>query len=204
MGCVSVNPRPVTGEDDWTGLCPAPIDAASVHDWLVRPDCGAVVVFSGTARDHAGDRTEVEALTYEAWESQASERIGAVVTELRRRWPEVGAVAVLHRTGEVPVGSSAVLVGVSAPHRDEAFGAARYGIDAVKAAVPIWKRERHSGGEDWGLEGAEMVDPADVDAARNGAPNGAVPNGAVPGADTPGPGSAEVDTTEGDTARIAS
>lgn len=161
-GPVSRNPSAPSKGDDWTGLCPERIDVSGVHEWLVRPDCGGIVVFSGTARDHAGDRVGVEALTYEAWESRASERIDSVVTELRRRWPEVRAVAVLHRTGEVPVGSAAVVVGVSTPHREQAFDAARYGIDAVKAAVPIWKRERHADGDDWGLEGAEMVDPADV------------------------------------------
>ncbi|MGI9579158.1 MAG: molybdenum cofactor biosynthesis protein MoaE [Microthrixaceae bacterium] len=159
------NPSAPPSGDDWTGLCSDAIDASAVHHWLVRDDCGAIVVFSGTARDHAGDRSGVESLTYEAWESRASERIDSVVTELRRRWPDVRAVTVLHRTGEVPVGSAAVIVGVSAPHRSEAFEAARYGIDAVKAAVPIWKRERHADGEDWGLEGAEMVDPADVNTA---------------------------------------
>ena len=159
---VSANPTAPSSGDHWTGLCPDEIDVASVHEWLVRPDCGGIVVFSGTARDHAGERTGVESLTYEAWESRATERIDAVVAELNRRWPAVRRVAVLHRTGLVPVGSSAVVVGVSAPHRDEAFAAARFGIDAVKSSVPIWKRERHSGGEDWGLEGAEMVDPASV------------------------------------------
>lgn len=159
---MSANPSAPSSGDDWTGLCPERIDVSRVHEWLVRPDCGGIVVFSGTARDHAGDRVGVEALTYEAWESRASERIDAVVAELRQRWPEVRAVAVLHRTGEVTVGSAAVVVGVSTPHRAQAFEAARYGIDAVKAAVPIWKRERHAAGDDWGLEGAEMVDPADV------------------------------------------
>ena len=34
-----------------------------------------------------------------------------------------------------------MLVVVSAPHRAEAFEAARYAIDALKASVPIWKHE---------------------------------------------------------------
>jgi molybdopterin synthase catalytic subunit len=42
-----------------------------------------------------------------------------------------------------------VLVVVSSPHRPEAFEAARYGIDALKATVPIWKRETWSDGTDW-------------------------------------------------------
>ena len=192
---VSSNPAAPSSGDDWTGLCPSPIDAGPVHEWLVRPRCGGIVVFSGTARDHAGDRTGVESLTYEAWESQASQRIRTVVSELRRRWPEIGAVAVLHRTGEVPVGSAAVVVGVSAPHREEAFMAARFGIDAVKAAVPIWKRERHSAGEDWGLEGAEIVEPSQV---ASPGPGPAEPTGSSSSAGqlTHGDGARNADETD--------
>ena len=70
----------------------------------------------------------------------------------RMRWSTVRRVALLHRTGVVPVGESAVIAVVSAPHRDEAFAAARFCIDALKATVPIWKREEWSGGASWGLE----------------------------------------------------
>jgi molybdopterin synthase catalytic subunit len=45
-----------------------------------------------------------------------------------------------------------VAIAVSAPHRPEAFDAARYGIDNLKARAPIWKRERWQGGEAWGLD----------------------------------------------------
>jgi molybdopterin synthase catalytic subunit len=78
--------------------------------------------------------------------------------ELRARWPTVGRVALLHRVGVLEVGESAVVVVVSAPHRDEAFAAARFGIDALKRSVPIWKRETWSGGESWGLEAQHIVD----------------------------------------------
>jgi molybdopterin synthase catalytic subunit len=74
----------------------------------------------------------------------------------------------IHRTGDVPIGGEAVVVVVSAPHRAEAFDAARFGIDAVKSSVPIWKRERWAGGEDWGLEADRLVEPTDVDRHLHG------------------------------------
>ena len=67
-------------------------------------------------------------------------------------------MALLHRTGRLAVGDAAVVVAVSTPHRPEAFAAARFAIDAVKATVPIWKKETWDGGEAWGLEGHELVD----------------------------------------------
>jgi molybdopterin synthase catalytic subunit len=68
----------------------------------------------------------------------------------------------IHRVGVVPVGESAVVVAVSAPHRDEAFSAARFCIDAVKASVPIWKHETWAGGEAWGGDAQDLVDAGEV------------------------------------------
>ena len=48
----------------------------------------------------------------------------------------IGRVALLHRTGPLAIGDAAVVVAVSTPHRPEAFAAARFAIDAVKATVP--------------------------------------------------------------------
>ena len=144
--------------DDWVALAdePLPVDAAA--RWAVRPACGAVVTFSGTARDHAGDRQGVTGLEYEAYEDQAVPRMAAIVGAARTRWPEIGRMAILHRVGEVPIGESAVVVIVSAPHRGEAFDAARFAIDALKATVPIWKHERWDGGASWGVDAQHVTD----------------------------------------------
>jgi molybdopterin synthase catalytic subunit len=104
----------------------------------------------------------VHELVYEAYEEQAVPRLAAVAAEMRARWPEIGRIALLHRTGSLAIGDTAVVVAVSTPHRAEAFAAARFGIDAVKASVPIWKKERWDGGESWGLEGQELRTPAEV------------------------------------------
>ena len=81
-----------------------------------------------------------------------------MAAEARARWPVVGRIALLHRTGVVDVGDAAVVVAVSAPHRAEAFEAARFCIDTLKRSVPIWKRETWAGGESWGLEAQHIVD----------------------------------------------
>lgn len=138
--------------DTWVGLSDADLPLAEVSAWAVRPDCGAVVTFSGTARDHSTGRDGVEVLEYEAYEEQVLPRLAALADEVRLRWPDVGRIAMIHRVGPVPIGSSAVVVAVSSPHRDAAFLAARFCIDTLKATVPIWKRERWRDGESWGLE----------------------------------------------------
>jgi molybdopterin synthase catalytic subunit len=157
--------------DTWLGLTtdPLPVDAASA--WAVRPDCGAVVTFSGTARDHSPGREGVHVLEYEAYEEQVLPRLAAVADEARRRWPSVGRIALVHRLGEVPVAESAVVVVVSAPHRGPAFDAARFCIDTLKETVPIWKREVWQDGASWGLE-PQHITEVTPDAPRASASRG--------------------------------
>ena len=120
-------------------------------------------MFSGTVRDHADGRDAVEHLTYEAYEEQAMPKLQAIVAELRARWPVAGRVVLLHRLGRLELGESSVLVVVSTPHRPEAFAAARFGIDALKASVPIWKHEVWNDGADWALGAQPLVDASAVE-----------------------------------------
>jgi molybdopterin synthase catalytic subunit len=129
-----------------------------VADWAVLPSCGAVVTFTGTARDHAEGRPDVSGLEYEAYEDQIGPRFQAIVDEARRRWPDLGRVAILHRTGPVAIGEASVVVAASAPHRGAAFEAARWCIDSLKETAPIWKRETWAEGESWGLDARALSD----------------------------------------------
>ena len=142
---------PPRTDDDWVGLSAEPIPVGRAVAWTERPHCGAVVLFTGTVRDHAEGRPGVTSLEYEAYEEEVSPRLAAIAAEARRQWPLLGRVAVLHRSGALDVGDTSVLVAVSAPHRAEAFAAARFCIDTLKATVPIWKRETWEGGSDWAL-----------------------------------------------------
>jgi molybdopterin synthase catalytic subunit len=135
--------------DDWVGLGSDPLPVVTALEWAGRPDCGAVVSFSGMVRDHADGRPGVTSLEYEAYEEEVERRLAAIAAEARRRWPVLGRVALLHRSGRMAVGETSVVVVVSAPHREEAFVAARWCIDTLKATAPIWKRETWAGGEDW-------------------------------------------------------
>ncbi len=141
--------------DEWLAVVTETLSVGTLYDWAIRPDCGAVVVFSGTTRDHSVEgsleRTGVQFLEYEAYEPEAIARMQSIAAQARAMWPNLGRIAIVHRIGRVDLGESSVLVVVSAPHRPEAFAAARYAIDALKSSVPIWKHETWDGGSDWGL-----------------------------------------------------
>ena len=149
--------------DTWLALTEEPLPVGAAADWVVRSDCGAVVVFSGTARDHAAGRKGVDRLEYEAYEEQVVARFGDIADEIRARWPDVGRIALLHRVGVVPIAESSVVVAVSSPHRPAAFEAARFGIDSLKATAPIWKRERWADGESWGLDTQPVTEVGTVE-----------------------------------------
>jgi molybdopterin synthase catalytic subunit len=147
---------------DRVELCDTPLDIAGLYEWATSSDCGAVVLFSGTVRDHAEGRSGVTSLAYEAYHEIAVEKMREVVAEARRRFPKAGRIALVHRVGELQLTESSVVVVVAAPHRPEAFDAARFCIDALKQSVPIWKKETWSTGSDWGTNAAVPVNASRV------------------------------------------
>ena len=149
--------------DAWLVLTPEELSVGEFYDWCVQPSCGAGVVFSGTVRDHAEGREGVSLLEYEAYEEHVEPRLEAIAVEMRNKWPNLSRVVLAHRTGALKVGESSVVVAVSSPHRPDAFEAARFGIDTLKATVPIWKREVWKDGEDWALSSQDITDVRSTD-----------------------------------------
>ena len=153
-------------DDDWFEVTTSPLSVGEVHDWAVRPDCGAVVVFSGTVRDHAEGRTDVTSLDYEAYPEAVIPAFQDIAAETRRRHPGARRVAIVHRTGRVLLSEPSVVVAVSSAHRGEAFEAARFAIDALKQTAPIWKKENWADGSDWGTGAHDIVAPDEVAGGR--------------------------------------
>lgn len=124
-----------------------PIDVGAVMAAVAGQDAGAAVLFLGTVRDQTGDR-EVRHLDYEAYGPMACSELEALAAEARRDHG-AGRVAIVHRTGHLSLGETAVAIAVSAPHRPAAFEACRWLIDTLKERVPIWKREQFTDGGEW-------------------------------------------------------
>lgn len=125
-----------------------PIDADALYRAVLRDANGAVVTFHGVVRDHSNSGKAVVLLEYEAYAEMAEARMRAIGAEVARRW-EVHDVAMVHRVGRVEIGEASVVIAVAAPHRGVAFDACEYAIDALKASVPIWKKEVFADGEVW-------------------------------------------------------
>lgn len=121
------------------------IDAVALQARLADPGAGAWLAFEGRVRDHHAGRP-VLGLRYEAYRPMAQVQGERIVAEAIERFGLCTALAV-HRLGELTVAELAVWVGVSAGHRDTAYAASRWIIDAIKADVPIWKHERYADGK---------------------------------------------------------
>jgi len=134
---------------------------AELTDRLATPEDGAAVAFLGRTRvtpgtpapgqeaeaaRHAG--RAVQSLEYEAHESMALTVLGDIADEIEARFG-VERLAIVHRSGEVPLGDASIAVVAVAAHRGAAFDAARYAIDETKARAPIWKAERFADGHVW-------------------------------------------------------
>jgi molybdopterin synthase catalytic subunit len=150
--------HPPTHGDDWIGLTAEPLPTEAALAWTIGPGWGAQVLFSGTVRDHAEGRTSVSQLEYEAYVEEVQLRLARIAAEARERWPVLGRIVLLHRIGVLGLCDCSVVVAVSSAHRPEAFEAARWGIDTLKATVPIWKRETWEGGVDWGTGGHDVAE----------------------------------------------
>lgn len=129
-----------------TRLTDEPLSVSSAYDWATDPAAGAVVVFTGTVRRYSEGR-DVAGLSYEAFTERAEGQLAALAAEVAERWSQTTAVWLEHRVGDLAIGEPAVVVAVSAGHRDQAFEAARFGIDTLKATVAIWKREHWVDGD---------------------------------------------------------
>ena len=128
----------------------APIDARELEAAVSHSGAGAICTFTGIVRDNSRGQS-VTHLDYEAYAEMAVPQMRKIGEEIKQRWP--GArVAMAHRTGHLEIGEASVVVCVSAPHREEAIAACKWGIDTLKESVPIWKKEHAADGTYW-IEG---------------------------------------------------
>ena len=122
-----------------------PLSVDEVLEAVRHPRAGGIATFVGVVRERDHGRA-VEALDYTFHPSAPQ-----VLRELAERvaaGSDVIRVAAVHRVGHLEIGDAAVVVSVSARHRDAAFDVCRELIDTLKASVPIWKHQIFDDGSD--------------------------------------------------------
>jgi molybdopterin synthase catalytic subunit len=122
-----------------------PLDVGELERLVADSGAGAVVSFAGVVRDHDGGRA-VTMIEYEGHPG-AQAVLDEVAADVAAR-TDLEALAVAHRLGRLQVGEVALVVAVSAAHRQEAFQAAALLVDEVKTRLPVWKRQVFPDGTD--------------------------------------------------------
>lgn len=157
---------PVSGgseADDFYELMTEPIDVGSVARRVVPAECGATVTLDGYVREWTRGR-KTKYLVYEAYPSMALSEMRRLGTRVREQF-EIRHVGIVHRTGQLEIGETSVVISVSAAHRGAAFAACEWLIKELKRTVPIWKKEFYEDGEVW-VEG-ECAPPSRDLASRD-------------------------------------
>jgi len=121
-------------------LSQAPLDVAAHLVAVQTSSIGAVASFIGTVRDHSPDAAgEVVTLEYSA-HPDAAAALAAIASRVAADFDGV-RVAVSHRVGTLEVGDIAIVAAVADAHRGAAFDACRALVEAVKAELPVWKKQ---------------------------------------------------------------
>lgn len=126
------------------GIRDTPLSVDEVLAAVGDHAAGGTTFFVGTVREQDHGKP-VTRLSYSAHPTAEAE-LRQVAEKVAADFP-VTALAAVHRVGDLELGDAAVIVAVAAPHRDEAFKAARRLIDDLKANVPIWKHQVFADGE---------------------------------------------------------
>ena len=141
----------------WSDVTVDAIDPGAVLARVGRPEDGAVAFFAGVVRNE-NDGRPVSGMEYEGYDEMARRELAAIVTEAAER-AGTQRIAAVHRLGRLSVGEVSVAIAASAPHRAEAFAAARYIIEEIKKRLPVWKREHYLDRDARWLEGHLPAEP---------------------------------------------
>jgi len=98
---------------------------------------GAWLEFRGVVRDEENGE-KISALEYEAYPEMAIREMRRILEAISSRHPCLAA-KIIHRIGIIPVGETAIYVGIDSSHRAEAIALLAGFMDKLKQDVPIWK-----------------------------------------------------------------
>lgn len=144
---------------------PARLDPMTALDFVSDPGFGGFNMFVGRVRALNHGRV-VTGVSYDVFDALALVGFDEIARQAQAQFGPRLKLYVAHAKGRLGVGDIAVIVAVGTPHRDEAFGACRQVIEAVKHTSPIWKQEHYEDGNSQWSEGCSLCEPRDDINAR--------------------------------------
>ena len=126
-------------------LSAEPIDRDKLITELKNEKAGALVVFEGWVRNQ-NEGKAVRSLEYQVYAELAQKEGEKILQEAHYKF-NLHRIECVHRYGHLQLGDTAVWIGATGSHRDDAFKATRFVIDQIKLRLPIWKKEHYLSAE---------------------------------------------------------
>lgn len=104
------------------------------------PASGAVLSFNGVVRADIVESQLVQSIDFTTDKDISLNIMKGILNDFSERY-RLNNVAILHSTGNIPVGQTCFYVMVSASHRKEAFGALEEIVNSFKKNVPVFGKE---------------------------------------------------------------
>lgn len=128
-------------------LTDSELSLSECYEFVQDNSCGGLAIFVGTVRNSTKNK-EVIKLEFSAYDPMAIKEM-KIIAERAIELFGVEKIAIHHAVGMLEIGQVPVIITVSSPHREAAFKACQFAIDALKETVPIWKKEYFEDGEVW-------------------------------------------------------
>lgn len=122
-----------------------------------KGNSGAITLFIGTVRNY-GNKGKILSMTYESYISMAEEKIKSIEEYALKKW-NVQKIKIIHRVGNLKVGTNSIVIAVSSAHSRDAYMASKFILKKIKNEVPIWKKEKLVDGREIWVEGQVIVNP---------------------------------------------
>lgn len=115
------------------------IEPKDIYDQILKNTAGSVVLHFALVREKTGDRV-TRSIEFQL-NGDAEAELESISDSIRHKW-DIEDVLIIRRLGVLKVGEVMSLVAASAPHREDAFDACRYGVESLKKMKTISKTER--------------------------------------------------------------
>ncbi len=147
-------------------MAQARLDPMTALEFVSDPGFGGFNMFVGRVRALNHGRV-VTGVSYDVFDALALVGFDEIARQVQAQFGPRLKLYVAHAKGRLGVGDIAVIIAVGTPHRDEAFGACRQVIEAVKHISPIWKQEHYEDGNSQWSEGCSLCEsPGDASAGQ--------------------------------------
>ncbi len=101
---------------------------------------GAQAIFIGQVRNDTIQEKEVVAINYTAYEEMAINNFIKIIEEAKKQF-SIEEIIIKHSLQKVNCGEICLFVLVATAHRNEAYEASRFVVEAIKKQVPVFGKE---------------------------------------------------------------